>query len=218
MSNYKIINLEWKFERDPPPFEGNDLKSPECLYRHILQKYTKAGDKVFDPFVGLGTTMFVSEELKRIPYGIEADPQKFEWVAGQLENWMNVANDDSFNIDQYNLPKMDLMLTCPPFMERHTKWNPLYNGDPRHHGYDKYLKRMGGIFKKLAENLKQTGRLIIEVENINKNRKFTPLTHDIAQCLSKDYLQIGEEFVVWDKPKSYTPHTSLLIFKKRNKT
>lgn len=215
MHDKQLITLPWKLERDPPPFEGNDLKSPEGLYRHILKSYTKKGDKILDPFVGLGTTMFVAEELKRTPYGIEADPQKYEWVAGQMENWMNVINDDSFNIHKYDLPKMDLIMTCPPFMERHTKWNPLYNGDPKHHGYDKYLKRLSAIFKKLGNNLKSNGCLIIETETIKKNGKFTPLTHDIAQCLNKDYIQIDEELIIWDKPKNYTPHTSLLVFKKK---
>ena len=126
--NDKLITLPWKLERTAPPFEGNDIKTPEGLYRHIYKSFTKKGDKIFDPFIGLGTTMFVAEEMGRIPFGIEAETQKFEWVAGQLENWMHIINDDSFKSDKYTLPKMDLIITSPPFMEAHTKWNPLYGG------------------------------------------------------------------------------------------
>ena len=209
------IILPWEFERDAPPFEGNDLKSPEGLYRHIYNQYTKKGDKIFDPFVGLGTTMFTAEEMGRIPFGIEAEEQKQQWVAGQLENWMHVVNDDSYNVDKYDIPKIDLIVTCPPFMEAHTKWNPLYGGDPKYAGYDKYLKRMELIFKKLTNILKKNGTLIIEIQNINRNGKFTPLRHDITNAVSKHYKQINETIVVWDNLKSPRPVTTLLIFKKR---
>ncbi len=215
MTQNQITTLSWKLERDAPPFEGNDIKSPEGLYRYIYKKYTKKGNKIFDPFVGLGTTMFVAEEMNRIPFGIEATEQKFEWVAGQLENWTHMICDDTHNVSKYDLPKMDLIITCPPFMEAHTKWNPICGGDPKHNGYDKYLKRLEAIFKKLSVILKKNGMLIIEVMNINKDGKFTPLTHDIAKLLQKHYKQVDEETILWKNPKENTPFTTLLIFKKK---
>jgi len=158
--------------------------------------------------------MFVAEEMGRIPFGFEATEQKYEWVAGQLENWTHIICDDTYNISKYKLPKMDLIITCPPFMEAHTKWNPICGGNPKHSGYDKYLKRLEAIFRKLHPILKKNGKLIIEVENINKKGKFTPLTHDIATCLQKDYKQINEEMILWEQPKQNTPFTTLLHFKK----
>lgn len=210
-----LIELPWKLERAPPPFEGNDIKSPESLYRYIYKKYTKRGDNIFDPFVGLGTTMFIAEEMKRVPFGIEATEDKFEWVAGQLENWTHMICDDSYNAPKYDLPKMDLILTCPPYMEIGTKWNPLYGGDPKHNGYDKYLKRMSKIFERLLPLMKRDTKLILELNNIYGRKHFTPLVHDIAQTLSKNFTQIHEIKVIWDNPKPDYPFTTLLIFKKK---
>ena len=215
MTYTPLITLPWKLERDPPPFEGNDIKSPESLYRYIYDTHTKKGAKVFDPFVGLGTTMFVAQEMGRIPYGFEATEQKFEWVAGQLENWTHMMCDDTFNVQKYDLPKMDLILTCPPYMEAHTKWNPLYGGDPKYNGYYNYLKRLGAIFKKLKPLMKPSTKLIVELNNINGKKHFTPLIHDVANVLSKHFQQIGETAIQWQSPKPDYPFTTLLIFKKR---
>jgi DNA modification methylase len=211
----KLIHLPWKLEQNSPPFEGNDIKSSESLFRYIYKKYTKTGDKIFDPFVGLGTSMFIAEEMNRIPFGIEAEEQKFEWVAGQLENWTHMIHDDAFHMPKYNLPKMDLIMACPPFMEAHTKWNPLYGGDPKYAGYNKYLKRMSAIFKKTLPLMKRNTPLIIQLDNIHGKKHFTPLIHDIAGTISKDFKQIGETLVKWDNPKPDYPFTTLLVFKKR---
>jgi DNA modification methylase len=215
MKHDTLINIPWELERAAPPFEGNDIKSPEGLFRYIFKKHTKKGDKIFDPFVGLGTSMFVAEEMGRIPFGIEAEEDKFEWTAGQLENWMHMICDDAYNAPKYDLPKMDLIMTCPPYMEGHTKWNPLYGGDPKHAGYDKYLKRMGAIFRKTLPLMKKNTPLIIQLDNINGEKHFTPLIHDIVNVLSKDFIQTGETHVKWGNPKPDYSYTTLLIFKKK---
>ncbi len=210
-----MISLNWKLERDPPPFESNEIKFPEGLVRHILKNHTKKGDKVFDPFAGLGTTMFVAEEMKRIPFGFEAEEKKFQWVAGQMENWTQLIHDDTANIAKYNLPKMDLILTSPPYMPRHHKYNPLFGGDPAKAGYDNYLKRMSQIFAKLPAIMKKATPLIVQVDNLQHGKIFTPLIRDIANCLDKNFIQTGETKVLWQNPKTDYPFTQYLTFKKK---
>lgn len=211
----KLITLPWEFEREPPPFEGNDIKFPEALVRYVFKKHSKRGDKIFDPFTGLGTSLFIAEEMNRVPFGIEAERKKFEWVAGQMENWMNLFHDDAFNLDKYNFPKMDLILTSPPYMPNHHKWNPLFGGDPKKNGYAVYLKRMVKIFKKCENLMKKNTPLIIQVDNLYHGKNFTPLIRDIAGALDKDFVQIDETTVLWKNPKQDYPFTTLLTFKKR---
>lgn len=215
MPNEQFIIIPWKLERLGPNEEENQIKSPEGLFRYILKNHSKQGDKIFDPFAGLGTSMFVAEEMKRVPFGIESDPEKYEWVAGQLENWTHMICDDAAKIDKYNLPKMDLVVTCPPYMGAHTKWNPLYNGDPEKAGYDSYIKRMGFIFKKVKTIMKNNASLIIQLDNIKTGKKFTPLIHDIRQILTPDFKQYDEKIIKWDNPKQDYPYTNLLYFKKK---
>lgn len=215
MTHKKLIHIPWTLERDAPPFEGNDIKSPEEMFRYTFKHNTKKGDKIFDPFTGMGTSLFVAEEMERIPFGMEYEPQKYEWVAGQLENWTHMVCDDAAKLDKYKLPKMDLIITCPPYMERHTKWNPLCGGNPKYAGYDKYLKRMGFIFGKVTNLMKKNTPLIIQLDNIQSGKNFTPLIHDITSVLNKSFIQTGETIIQWDTPKPDYPFTTLLTFRKR---
>lgn len=219
MNHDNFITLPYQLEQNAPPFEGNDIKSPESLFRHVIKKYTKRGDKIFDPFAGLGTSLFVAEELNRIPFGIEAEEQKHQWVAGQLENWTHLVNDDAANLSKYDFPKMDLIVTSPPYMLRDHTWNPLFGGDPKQAGYDKYLKRMGVIFKRVAPIMKKNTPLIIQVDNVTRGKIFTPLVRDIAHAINKNFMQTGETCVQWEEikgeAKPIDAHTQFLIFKKR---
>ncbi|MGB0720432.1 MAG: DNA methyltransferase, partial [Bdellovibrionales bacterium] len=95
-----FIELPFVYEREAPPQDDASDRYPESLVRYFLDTYTKKGDRVFDPFTGLGTTAFVAEELGRVPYGIEADRKRFEWVAGQLEHWQNIKYGDAGDIAQ----------------------------------------------------------------------------------------------------------------------
>jgi len=47
-----------------------DAFTPQ-LVRELLDRYSLAGDTVFDPFAGHGTTLWVAEELGRVPLGLE---------------------------------------------------------------------------------------------------------------------------------------------------
>lgn len=212
MTHPSFISLPYLLERDPPPFEGNDIKYPEGLVRYFLTRYTKKGAKVFDPFAGLGTTLFVAEEMDRVPYGVEADPLKHEWVAGQMDNWTHFRCGDSISASRYGFPKMDFCMTSPPFMARTHRWNPLYNGDPCKAGYDLYLKRMRAIFGGLVVVMKKGAYLVVQVDNI-PGRVFTPLVRDLGMAISESFRQDGEVIAVWENGRPGYPHTHCLIFR-----
>ncbi len=207
-----FITLPYKLERAAPRFETNEIKTPESLPRYFIKEMTKPGDKVFDPFVGLGTTMFVTEELKRVPYGIEADPRRHEWVAGQMEHWMNVLCTDSARAASIGLPKMDFSLTAPPFMAINHKWNPLFAGDPAKDGYDVYLKRMQHIYKQVAKVMKRNAPIVVQVDNI-PGRTFTPLIRDLNNALSKVLKLENEVTVAWQGGRDDYRHTHCLVFR-----
>jgi len=217
MNHDPFITLPYRLERAPPPFEGNDIKYPESLVRHFLKRYTKPGDKIFDPFSGLGTTLFVAEELKRVPYGIEHDRTRYEWSAGQLEHWDQVIYGDSREMLSYGLPKMDFCMTSPPYMPCHHKWNPLSGGDPAQAGYDHYLAQMTEIFSALRQIMKRGSYIVVQLDNLpgKSGRRFTPLVADLGGAIGAALRQEAETIVAWDKKtaKPDYPHTHCLIFK-----
>ena len=212
MIRQQFASLPFKLEREPPPFEGNDVKYPEALVRFFLAKLTKPGARIFDPFAGLGTTLFVAEEMRRIPFGVECDPRRHAWVAGQLAHWPNLRRGDSRDLASFGFPKMDLAMTSPPFMPRHHKWNPLCAGNPAHAGYDKYLAMMQQVFRQLALVMKRGGHVVVHVDNL-PGRTYTPLVRDLGAAID-GVLRLQTEMVIaWEGgPKDYR-HTHCLVFK-----
>lgn len=207
-----FITLPYRLERAAPRFESNAIKYPESLVRHFLKTFTKRGETVFDPFAGLGTTLFVAEALGRIPYGMEADPQRHAWVAGQMRHWNNLVCGDSFDLRKAGFPKMDFCMASPPFMARDHRWNPLYAGDPDKAGYAQYLKRMKAIYSRVAAVMKRGGAVVVHADNLH-GRAYTPLVHDLAAAIGGVMRLENEIIVAWeDGPKDYA-HTHCLVFR-----
>lgn len=206
------VTLPYDLERAPPPFEANDIKYPESLVRHFIGLFTRPGDRVFDPFAGLGTTLFVAEEMGRVPFGVEHDRGRMEWVAGQLEHWGNLRRGDAGAMDRMGFPKMDFAMTSPPFMAKADRWNPLYGGDPRYAGYDAYLRRMDRIFGRLRLVMKRHATVVIQADNL-PGRVYTPLVRDLSLRAEKHFRLLGETIVRWEDARADYPHTHCLILK-----
>ncbi len=210
-----LIELPFTIETPAPKGHDNSDQYPESLVRYFLKHFTKKKDKVFDPFMGFGTTACVAEDMGRIPYGIEADGDRYEWAAGQLEHWNNIRHGDSADADSYGFPKMDFCITSPPYMPCHHKWNPLYGGDPQHAGYETYLARMSFIFERVALIMKKNAMLVVQADNLQaKNRPYTPLVRDISTAVSKSFKPEAEIIVRWSPAKQGYTHTHCLLFKK----
>ncbi len=56
------------------PMHSYAAKFPPQLPRWAIEEFTQKGDKVFDPFVGSGTTLVEARILGRNSYGTEIDP------------------------------------------------------------------------------------------------------------------------------------------------
>lgn len=210
----KIIKLPYAYERPLPAFEEHDIKFPDGLVRYFLEEFTKVGDKVLDPFAGLGTTFFVCEETGRIPFGVEADRRRYEWISERVIFSDNLVLGDSFGIKGFGFPKLDFSITSPPYMPKTHRWNPLFGGDPRYAGYDKYLKRLRAIYGKVGALMKRGAYAVVQADNL-EGKEYTPLVWDIARTLS-DVLRLeGEVIVAWEGDGVPPPgYTHCLIFRK----
>lgn len=211
------IELPFTADHNAPMGADNCDQYPESLVRYFLENYTKEGDSIFDPFLGFGTTAFVAEDMARVPYGVEADGERFEWAAGQLENWRNIKHGDAADIGVYDFPQMDFCVTSPPYMLCEDTWNPLYGGDPDYEGYNVYLARMALIFKEIDKVMKNGSLVIVQADNI-QGQRYTPLVHDLYQQISKSLTPQAEIIVRWTGAKSIHHRdyelTHCLVFKK----
>jgi len=214
MADYpEIITLPFVQDYAPPDGDDNSDQYPSSLPRYFIENYTKKKQRVFDPFMGFGTTAFVAEELGRIPFGVEADGERFEWGAGQLEHWQNIVSGDAADIVDFDLPKMDLCVTSPPFMMWHEEWNPLYGGDEEFAGYDVYLLRLKEIFRAIRFVMKKNALVVVHADNIPHKKGFTPLVRDMSNAISSVFRPAGDVIIQWeDAPDEHTL-THCLIFK-----
>lgn len=116
----------------------NDLSSPRNKYQlehgavypiklceRLIKMYSAEGDTIFDPFLGIGTTMIAAQGLNRHCVGTELNP-KFADIAGKwlddvqglFKNDMHykIVNDDCRNLLQHvRKDKVQLTITSPPY-------------------------------------------------------------------------------------------------------
>ncbi|MCB0338314.1 MAG: class I SAM-dependent methyltransferase [Bdellovibrionales bacterium] len=209
-----FLVLSSRIESPKPKFERYDIQLPESLIRHFIENYTKKGDRVLDPFAGLGSTIRVSEQLGRVPFGVEPDARRHAWICKHTSYPGNVILGDSGKITKFGLPKFDLCFTSPPYMPRYHRWNPLYKGDPKYSGYKNYQKRLKQIFNSVSQLMKRGAPVVIQVDNL-KDKRVSPLAWDIAETVSAVFKFEGEIIVGWEgSNNSYYDHTYCLVFKK----
>ncbi len=118
----------------------NDLSSPRNEYQkehgavfpvklaeRLIMMYSKENDTVFDPFLGIGSTLIAAHNLNRHALGIELNP-KFAAIA---EKWLEdvsglftseriykIVNDDCRNMLKYaHENKVQITVTSPPYAD-----------------------------------------------------------------------------------------------------
>ena len=120
----------------------NDLSSPRNKFQlehgavypiklaeRLIQMYSKEGDVIFDPFLGIGSTLIASQNLNRHCIGTELNP-KFAKIATEWKNEnyslfnsdgkfsYSIINDDCRNLRKYIADeKVQLTVTSPPYAD-----------------------------------------------------------------------------------------------------
>ena len=218
-----VISLSKTQKSDlPKEFRDDDVRFSETLVEFFLKKYTKKGDTILDIFAGFGTSLFVAEKMDRIPYGIEYDKARYEYIKGNLKQKENIINGDALKLLEYNLPQFDFFLTSPPYMTKESKDNP-FTAYSTPGDYNQYLTDYGKIFNKVKRKMKQGTRVVLEIANIKYKEEVTTLAWDVAKEISKVLKFEGEVIIKWEGEEKLTKgtygygydHSYCLIF--RNK-
>ena len=103
---------------------------PLKLADRLIRMYSKEGDLVFDPFLGIGTTAVAALRLERRPVGIELAPHfhdmAVEWASEEvgLPNLaqgaepFSIHNEDCRNMDKLlEQDSVQLTVTSPPYAD-----------------------------------------------------------------------------------------------------
>ncbi|MEM6432014.1 MAG: DNA methyltransferase [Deinococcota bacterium] len=210
-----FINIKHRHDYElPEHFQDDDVRFSGSLVRYFLNEFTQEGDIVFDPFAGYGTTLFTAQDMARVPYGIEYSEARYAFIQERLHSGQ-IIHGDSLRIPEYNLPRINMSITSPPYTRPQDPQNPLKAYQTNDGNYEDYLKGIQTIYGHIAKLLEPTAHVIIEVSNLKHELGVTPLAWHIAEHVSEVLRFEGEIIVCRDNYGFGYDHGYCLLFSAR---
>lgn len=184
------------------------------MISEFIRFFTKKGQTVLDPFVGIGSTLVACDRTDRKGIGIELNP-KYAKIA-KMRTKQEVIVGDARNISKMNLPTIDYSITSPPywnvlhrstgdFKERREKnnYDTKYSEEMTDLGniedYDKFIEEIFQIYKKIYNILRDKAYITVIIKNVKKQGKLYPLAWDLAEKLGELYALKDERVWIQDK-------------------
>ena len=217
-----------KIERQhPAPFSFTDVG-------RLIRFFTKSGQTVLDPFVGVGSTLKACAIDRRKGIGIELNPDFAELSRTRL----NIEISDMFSTieDQQILEgdarevlptiadeSVDFVVTSPPYWsilkkEDHkvrqerlaSGLSTDYGNDPRDlakiKDYDKFLEEITHLFGECARTLKPGKYMAIIVSDFRDKSRYVMFHADLARSLEQVGLEMRGLKVLYQRHKRVFPY------------
>jgi len=200
---------------------------PAALAGRLIECFTQAGMTVFDPFLGVGSTLLAAKRLGRNGIGIELNPEYAQIAqqrlqAGSLEqHWSDSAEGawqvivgDAYDLDQFVPPEsVHLVVTSPPYWDILLEKRTADYKPTRHYGdaerdlgkirdYHEFLTALQNIFRKVYDAMRAGGYCCVVVMDIRKKDRFYPYHSDFAERMQ----QLGfiyDDLIIWDRRHEY---------------
>ncbi len=196
----------------PAAFQDDDVRYPESLVEYFLEEYTRPGDTVLDPFAGFGTTLVVAERMRRVPFGVELNQDKVDYVRGRLARPESIIQGDARFLANLNLPPIDFSMTSPPYMNKDDREDPFTSYQRMGRGYKGYLEDIRNIYQQLLKLMQPGGTVVLEVANLKIGGQVTTLAWDIGREISEVMHFEGEVVVCWDQYGYGYDHSYCLVY------
>lgn len=182
----------------PDALAGDDVRFADDLAAYFIQRFTKSGDLVFDPFAGFGTTLFMAEKLGRIGCGIELLPERAAYIRSIIHGKSRIFCASALDIERLALPEIDFSITSPPYMSQndHEEY-PFAAYQKTGADYQQYLLDIQEVFRQLQARLKPEAYAVIEISNIVHNGMLTTLAWDVAAKVGEVMTLVKEIVINW---------------------
>ena len=194
---------------------------PKSLARHQIEIYTKAGDVVLDPFMGVGTTMLAAHELGRQCIGIELNPRFAQMCYSEIASkgiQATVYEDDAENLCTHIAENsIDFIITSPPYANllknikgdfaykwrEHSEIDPIknpapYSSDEHDIGNMEYsdgISDLSSIMQKCFLVQKQNSYavwIVKDFRDLKRKKPYINFHGDIIRCAE------NAGYVLWD--------------------
>lgn len=211
---------------------NHPAKYPEELAERFIEFFTKKGDIVFDPFMGVGSTGVAANKINRVSYGIEINDE-FCNVANDRLKTNNVVLGDSRKFKNYQVKNVDFVLTSPPYWDmlkkkrgnsdsqhnqRSKKELKLYYSDnPDDLGniseYELFIKELKKVFKNCNKILKNKKYMVVVIQNFrNSDGSYITFAWDLVKIIEKCgftfegeqiWCQDDKQLGIWGYPSTF---------------
>ena len=182
----------------PEALAGDDVRYADDLAGYFIQRFSKPGDLVFDPFAGFGTTLFMAEKLNRVGCGIELLPERAAYIRSIIHGKSRIFCASAMDIDHLALPEIDFSITSPPYMSQndHEEY-PFAAYRKTGADYRQYLLDIQDIYRQMRTRLKPEAYAVIEISNIVHNGMLTTLAWDVARKVGEVIPLVKEIVINW---------------------
>lgn len=211
----------------PAPFSFTDVS-------RLVRFFSKPGETVLDPFVGVGSTLKACALEGRRGIGFELNPRYAGLARERIEKEVRsllhtgaeqeVREGDSRLLAQQLAPdSVDFVVTSPPY------WNILhkedhkanqerkehnldtrYSDDPRDLGniasYDEFLANLVAILAACAAPLKKKRYMAVVVSDFRDKSRFIMFHADLAAALGQHSLGLRGLKVLYQRHKKIFPY------------
>lgn len=211
----------------PAPFSFTDVS-------RLVRFFTKSGQTVLDPFVGVGSTLKACALEGRRGIGIELNP-KYAALAEQrlrdeVRDMFSTATDQKVIrgdaravVGQLAEDSVDFVVTSPPYWnilhkedhkaKQERKSNQLdtrYGDDPADLGniddYDKFLAELSSILGGCGKCLRRKGYMAVIVSDFRHKARFYMFHADLATSLAKYHFDLKGIKVLYQRHKKIFPY------------
>ena len=181
----------------PERFAGDDVRFAPEFARLMIERFTHPGECVLDPFAGYGTTLSAAAELGRECVGVELLPQRVEYMRATARPHVCVYCHDARRLCELALPRIDFVLTSPPYMARndHPEY-PFAGYAVTGEDYARYMEDIAGVFRPAAR-VYAAGRVCRRrSQQHNQRRTVHALAWDVARAIGGVLPLVQEELIL----------------------
>ena len=207
----------------PAPFSFQDVG-------RLIAFFTKSGEQVLDPFVGVGSTLKACALLGRRGIGIELSAKWSTLARSRLKREIGLGHgqrvlrgDASVVLKRIPNETIDFVLTSPPYWNILAKTadykgqarlqaglDAIYSDDPRDLGnvksYDKFLAALASMLATATTKLRPGKYAAFIVSDFRHGKRFIPFHADLIAALNGFDLELRGITILEQTHKALKPY------------